>query len=136
MVRGKSVVIHRLTAWLLLLFQDKCVDVDVFSKHCTACKMREKKKGSPEYDRWQAEHLCNINHTRSSGAMESAGAIRIFKRSVQKNNLNYHEYLGDGDTSSFKAVVDAKPYETYDICPVSLECVGHVQKRVGTRLRE
>ena len=43
--------------------------------------------------------------------------------------------MGDGDTSSFKAVVDSKPYGKYNITPTKLECVGHVQKRLGTRLR-
>ena len=41
--------------------------------------------------------------------MEAAGAIDIFNRSIDKNNLICHEYLGDGDTSSFKEVVDANP---------------------------
>ena len=27
------------------------------------------------------------------------------------------------------------PYADYDVTPVKLECVGHVQKRLGTRLR-
>ena len=44
-------------------------------------------------------------------------------------------YLGDGDSSSYKTVADLKPYG--DDCQVKkLECVGHVQKRVGSRLRK
>ena len=57
-----------------------------------------------------------------------------FNISVSTNNLIYSEYLGDGDTSSFTDVVARKPYEKYNIDPVKLECVGHVQKRMGTRL--
>ena len=67
--------------------------------------------------------------------MEAAGAIDIFNRSIEKNNLIYHEYLGDGDTSLFKKVVDTNPYENYDIIPNKLEYIGHVQNRVGARLR-
>ena len=62
--------------------------------------------------------------------MEAAGAIKMFRRSIEKNNVIYHEYLRDGDTSSFKAVVDSKPYEKYSITPTKLECIGHVQKIV------
>ena len=40
----------------------------------------------------------------------------------------------DGDKSSFKAVVDSKPYEKYNITPTILEWVGHVQKRLGAHL--
>ena len=117
------------------IVEDKVVDIQAFSKHCKGCKMWNNKKGSPAYDRWQADHICHINHTKSSGAMEAAGAIQMFKRSVENNNLIYSEYLGDGDTSSFKEVVTHDPYKQYHVKPVKLECVGHVQKRLGTRLR-
>ena len=57
--------------------------------------------------------------------MEAAGAIETFRRSIEKNNLIYHEYLEDGDTSPFKVFADSKPY---NVTPTKLECVGHVQK--------
>ena len=47
----------------------------------------------------------------------------------------YKEYLGDGDSSLFKDVIESKPYEKYHITPNKLECIGHVNKRMGTRLR-
>ena len=55
-----------------------------------------------EYNQWLENHKCRINHTMSSGAMESSGAIELFRRSVDSKGLVYKEYLGDGDTSSFK----------------------------------
>jgi len=52
---------------------------------------------------------------------------------VNRNkNLIYKEYLGDGATLD---VVNSDPYEEHSVVPVMLECVGHVQKRLGTRLR-
>ena len=42
---------------------------------------------------------------------------------------------GDGDTSSFKEIVVADPYKKYNIEVIRLECCGHVQKRLGTQLR-
>jgi hypothetical protein len=114
----------------------KCIDAIVLSKHCRQCMIWEKRKGTPEYNNWKVHHACNINHTKSSGAMESAGAVELFSRSIESNHLIYHEYLGDGDTSSYKEVVKSKPYEDkYGITPVKLECIGHVNKRIGTRLR-
>ena len=62
--------------------------------------------------------------------METAGVIEMFQRSIEKNNLRHHKYLGDGGTSSFKAVVGSKLYEKYNITSTKLECVGHVQKRL------
>ncbi len=43
------------------------------------------------------------------------------------------KYIGDGDTEAFSKVVESKPYGEVEI--EKLECVGHVQKRLGTRLR-
>ena len=67
--------------------------------------------------------------------MESTGAVEIFQRSILKNNLIYNEYLGDGDTSSYKEVFASNVYKDYGINPIKLECVGHVQKKCGNRLR-
>ena len=58
----------------------------------------------------------------------------MYKRSVEKHSLMYTKYLGDGDTSSFNEVVAAKPYGE-GVVIQKLECVGHIQKRVGTRCR-
>ena len=47
--------------------------------------------------------------------MEAAGAVEIFQHSVQKHELVYSKYLGDGDASSFKEVVESNPYSEFDI---------------------
>ena len=72
--------------------------------------------------------MSQANHTKSSGAMKAVGAIDIFSHSVEKHKLIYKDYIGDGDTSSVKEVVEAEPYKKYKIVPNKLECVGHVQK--------
>ena len=60
--------------------------------------------------------------------------IYIYSKSIEKYNLRYVHYIGDGDTKSYKKVVGAKLYG--DFTPQKLECVGHLQKRLGTRLRK
>ena len=114
----------------------KCIDHQVLSKYCRGCKKWEGKRGTPQYDRWFLDHKCQKNHAKSSGAMESVGAIDIVSRSIEKNSLVYGEYIGDGDTASFKDVVQSQPYRAIGIIPKKLECIGHVQKRLGTRLRK
>jgi hypothetical protein len=43
--------------------------------------------------------------------------------------------LGDGDSSTYNIMVENKPYG--DECvPNKMECIGHVQKRVGSRFRK
>ena len=114
---------------------DKCVDVEVLTKHCNGYKMWRSKKGTPQYQCWLVDHQCEINHETSSGSMESVEAVNMFRRSIEKKDCVYKEYLGDGDASSFNDVKNADPYKAHDIVPIKLECVGHVQKRLGTRLR-
>ena len=50
-------------------------------------------------------------------------------------HFRYNPYIGDGDSKAYRQVVDDQPYgPNYDIMKV--ECVGHVQKRMGTNLRK
>lgn len=67
--------------------------------------------------------------------METAGALTIFQRSQDLHSLQYTTYLGDGDSSAFTTIQEASPYGPNTTIN-KLECVGHVQKRVGTRLRK
>ena len=67
--------------------------------------------------------------------METAGALRIFERSVATRALKNKNILGDGDPSTYSAIVESKPYGE-DYVPNKLECVGRVQKRVGSGLRK
>ena len=64
--------------------------------------------------------------------MEPVGAKRMFERSIQKHSLRYTEFYGDGDSKSFPTVENV--YD--DVTVKKLECIGHIQKRVGTRLRK
>ena len=49
--------------------------------------------------------------------------------------LKYKDMLGDGDSSTYTAVLEKKTYGE-DCIPKKLECIGHVKKRVGSRLRK
>lgn len=67
-------------------------------------------------------------------AMEVEGAKRVFSRSEPTRQVRYKYYLGDGDLKGFQTVASSKPYgDGFQI--EKLDCVGHVQKRMGGRLR-
>ncbi|GFX68091.1 uncharacterized protein TNCV_921921 [Trichonephila clavipes] len=100
----------------------KVIDVDILSKYC-ACK------NLPFH-----EKDCKRNYVGSSGAMEIQGASKIFQRLLSLHNARYITYLGDGDCKAFDAVKKKNIYgNEYPI--EKLECIGHVMKRMGTRLR-
>lgn len=60
--------------------------------------------------------------------------VRIFKRSEKERQAVYSEYVGDGDTKTFFSICSAQPYGPA-VNIKKIECVGHVQKRMGTQLR-
>ena len=86
-----------------------------------------KKKGTQEW--WERhQHQCHSNFEGSSGAMDTAGCVAIFYRSVEQYGLRYIEFLGDGDSKAFNRVTEKEVYK--DVKISKLECVGHVQKRI------
>jgi hypothetical protein len=101
----------------------KVLDIEILSKYC---------KCSNRSDNLHDEN-CFSNYTGTSGGMEVAGAVAIFNRSLSQYGVRYLDYLGDGDSRAFKSVSEAKPYG--DCAIKKLECIGHIQKRMGTRLR-
>lgn len=98
------------------------IDLSILSKYC---KCPDKENHTPS---------CTANYRGCSGGMEIQGAFEIFQRSLPSYNVRYTQYLGDGDSKGFMAVRDLKPNGPE--CKITkLECLGHIQKRMDTRLR-
>lgn len=131
--RGFSSLYGVVTA--LSLMTGKVIDTEVMSKECKECMGWKGKEDSLEFDHWWEghQHSCNANYFGSSGSMDSAGCVAIFQRSVEKYGMRYLEFLGDGDSKSHSVLVEEAVYG--DKVIEKLECVGHVQKRMGSRLR-
>ncbi|GBL74811.1 hypothetical protein AVEN_243663-1 [Araneus ventricosus] len=101
---------------------DKVIDVDVLSKYC-ACKNKQ-----------NHEKSCKSNFCGSSDMMEMKGACNIFKFSLTFHNARYTKYFGDGDSKAFDAITEENIYgDEFQV--EKLECIGHVRKRMGSRLR-
>ena len=114
----------------------KVLDAEPLSKVCKQCQLHSHlDKDSEEYRRWRAEHNnCKANYKGSAPAMEAEGADRIFRRSVATHKLRYTDLYSDGDSKSYNQIKDI--YADDGITVVKKECIGHVQKRVGTALRK
>ena len=117
----------------------KVFDIVIKSSYCHGCKTWEHKLNTADYEQWYEDHVnsgqCAANHIGPSGNMEVNAIIEMFKRSVEYFGVKYRNYIGDGDSKTYGGVVNSKPYgEDFEIN--KKECIGHVQKRMGTRLRE
>lgn len=58
----------------------------------------------------------------------------MFSRSEELYGVKYSNYIGDGDSKTFTAIVDLNLYGD-ELTVVKNECIDHVQKKIGTRLR-
>lgn len=116
-------------------YSAKIVDCTVKSKYCKACEYWKNKEGIDEYTEWAQNHKdnCDVNHDGSAGKMEVDAVVEMFQRSEALHQVKYTHYIGDGDSKTFKGITDARPYE--DLIVLKKECIDHVQKRMGTRLR-
>ena len=114
----------------------KVIDIEILRKVCKICQRLDRMDKTCEtFMRLKENHRCQKNYEGSAPGMELAGTSRIFRRSIQNRKLRYIKYIGDGDSKSYDAIAAEKPYgEDHKI--KKFECVGHVQKRVGTHLRD
>ena len=124
----------------ILIDTGEVIDYEIMSKHCFECQKHANiNKDSKEYREWKMVHdkKCNINYYGSSGGMEGAGAVAIYKRSIKMRKLKYTKFVGDGDSDTFKIVREEmeKVYGSRYLVQIE-ECVGHVQKRMGNALRK
>ncbi|GFX49194.1 uncharacterized protein TNCV_5041881 [Trichonephila clavipes] len=111
----------------------KVIDVAVLSSYCKGCEKWRGPKSGHSYEEWKLKHQphCVKNHIGSSCKMEVDGMKEIFQRSVPQRNAKYIKYIGDGDTKTFQELQRTAPYSIEKV-----ECVGHIQKRMGARLRK
>ena len=126
--RGQS----SLNGVVTLIGNGKCIDYEVLSKKCKSCEAWEYEKGNESvgFNDWKAQHVCSINHTGSAAAMDVIGMQKMFGRSVNLHGLQYTFYIWDGHIKSFDQICRSDPYPGHTI--TKGECVGHVQKRVGS----
>jgi hypothetical protein len=119
---------------VISMINGKVLDAEPLCKFCKACNsMEHLRKTNPEaYDQWKLKHACTLNYSGSSSGMEVVGAKAMLGRSIATRQLRYTCYYGDGDSKAFKSIEDIYG----DDKVIKMECVGHVQKRVGTRLRK
>lgn len=120
---GFGSVIDILTGFVL--------DFEIVSKFCQACAFAANELGedSPEFFFWLQGHAkhCPINHTGSSGAMETSAAEIIWRRS-ETYGYRFVTMLSDGDAKTFNHLSGLNIYG--DEYPLTKEeCINHVEKR-------
>ena len=101
----------------------KILYLGVRNKYCTIC--------NTAIGGTIPQHTCFRNWEESSSAMETDIILKGFLQSEQQHGLRYIEFIGDGDSSVFPALVSGVPYGHYI---KKLECANHAVKCYRTAL--
>lgn len=116
------------------------LDYHVMSNFCQKCMRIRKKLGhniaecSEEIARHKNDGECQQNYEGTAGGMEKEAALKMWNRSIENNGMRYSTIVSDDDSSAYVALVESDPYDGVPI--KKEECVNHVGKRLGTRLRK
>ena len=84
----------------------KVLSVEVRQKFCLTCFIAAKRNVKP------CAHRCfkNWNYKKSSSGMETDCILKGFQKSVETHNLIYKTYIGDGDSATYKTLLDNDVY--------------------------
>ncbi|XP_050709396.1 uncharacterized protein LOC126994185 [Eriocheir sinensis] len=113
------------------------LDFEVLCNHCIPCS-KERTSHRDTFQEWFQTHKsrCHKNFEGKAGEMEAEAARRLWQRS-ETLGFRYITFVGDGDSSAYKAVCALNDGTgPYSCRVVKEECINHVGKRLGTRLRK
>ena len=94
---GIGLVIERKTGLI--------IDFEILSSYCPICattRKRLERQNILKYEGWFSVHqgVCSANYHGPSWGMEKEAALRIWSRSVVKNQLRYISMISDGDSKT------------------------------------
>ncbi|XP_064480411.1 uncharacterized protein LOC135393960 [Ornithodoros turicata] len=105
----------------------KVLFLGVRNKFCTLCAS-SKAGSSPK------KHLCFKNWDSSSTSMEKDIVVEGFRRSIELHGVKYLQLIADGDSSTYKSILEAAPYQHQVVQKV--ECRNHLLRNYVSRLRD
>jgi len=105
----------------------KVLHFDVKNKYCHTCKLSYAIMCPPN------KHDCNINYEGPSTGMESTILVEGFE-ACEKLGARFHQYVGDGDSSTFKELREAGIYKDPEIDIEKLECENHLYRNARSKI--
>lgn len=96
----------------------KCLYYSVKNKYCLICTRSVNKSEQPP------EHTCFMNYSGPSTGMESSIIVEGFKESLAQHGVIYHKFVADGDSSTYKRILESRPYG--DLIVTKIECKNHL----------
>jgi len=100
-------------------FTKKLLYVGIRNKYCYLCFSSKKANQKVK------DHVCFMNYNGPSKSMETDILVEGFRQSEAMHNLQYLQYIGDGDSSVFYKLRQSVSYGSYI---QKEECANHVTK--------
>lgn len=107
----------------------KVVYFGVKNKYCHVCTLSYARICPPN------KHECNINYEGPSTGMEATIIVEGFQ-TCEKLGARFHQYVGDGDASTYKELREAGIYKNPDIDIEKLECENHLNRNARSKIDE
>lgn len=103
--------------------------IAVKNKFCVICAKADNKNKEPK------KHKCfkNWPADKSSASMESAAIVEGFLRSEELYGIRYHKIIADGDSSVYRSVLEANPYE--NLVVEKIECKNHLLRNFCSNIQ-
>lgn len=108
----------------------KILHLGVKNKYCSVCK-----KSASSLTKEKRQHRCFKNWNNTSTSMESAIIVEGFRTSLSMHGLKYGKIIGDGDSSVYRKVCEAKPYGP-NFFIEKIQCRNHILRNYLNKIRE
>lgn len=105
---------------------NKIIYSDVKNKYCHTCKIAQSKNTPPN------QHTCNKNYDGPSSGMETAIIVEGFKFCAEKG-ARFNKFIGDGDSSTYKALRDLRLYQNPEMAIEKFDCVNHIHRNFANK---
>lgn len=106
----------------------KILYMAVKNKYCIICARAANRNISCP------NHVCFKNYSGSSSGMEALAITEGFKNSIEMYGIIYSKLIADGDSCTYKSILDANPYNS--IVVEKIECTNHLLRNYCTKLDE
>ncbi|XP_050306168.1 uncharacterized protein LOC126743213 isoform X2 [Anthonomus grandis grandis] len=107
----------------------KLLFLGIRNKYCSFCAYASAKNMEVIPD-----HTCYKNWSNTSTSMESDIIVEGFRKSIDMYNIIYKRLVGDGDSSVYKKLIEARPYGSLHV--EKIECRNHLLRNFCSKLRE
>lgn len=105
----------------------KVLYLAIKNKFCSVCDRHKNKETTPP------SHTCFKNYEGASTGMEAESIVEGFKLSERMHGIRYSKLIADGDSSTYKKILEARPYK--NITVEKIECRNHLLRNFCNKLK-